>query len=188
MEIKKNGKVEHSINSHDDGIFSWLWALYMYYSGSDLKTNWGIERRVLKTDADLEEAVFGIDDNKEDIIQDIDLIEDEQVEEQLKTIKATSAVLYEDWVKSEHEKDEQAMQKILATKLGRMAYQQKYNAVLTEDQTRITTIPDEVFNPAYGLDDDEYYNPNVGNMNNMSKKSLADQFDSFMAGNLTNKF
>lgn len=188
MEIKKNGKVEHSINTHDDGIFSWLWALYMYYSSSDLKTNWGIERRILKTDADLEEAVFGVDDNKEDIIQDIDLIEDEQVEEQLSTIQAASAVLYEDWVKSEHAKDEQAMQKILATKLGRMAYQQKYNAVLSEDQTRITTIPEEVFNPAYGLDDEDVYSPYVGNMNNMSKKSLADQFDAFMAGNLTNRF
>ena len=81
MEIKKNGKVEHSINTHDDGIFSWLWALYMYYSSSDLKTNWGIERRILRTDADLEEAVFGVDDNQESIIQDIDLIEDEQVED-----------------------------------------------------------------------------------------------------------
>ena len=69
-----------------------------------------------------------------------------------------------------------------------MAYQQKYNAVLSEDQTRITTIPEEVFNPAYGIDDEDVYSPYVGNMNNMSKKSLSDQFDAFMAGNLTNRF
>jgi len=188
MEVKKNGKVEHSVNTHDDGVFSWLWALYMYYSSSDLKTNWGIERRILKTDADLEEAVFGVDDNQESIIQDIDLIEDEQVEEQLNTIKVTNAVMYDEWVKSEHEKDEQAMQKILATKVGRMAYQQKFNTVLSEEQTRITTIPEEVFNPAYGLDEDDIYNPNVGNMNNLSKKSLSEQFDKFMAGNLMNRF
>ena len=26
MEVKKNGKVEHSSNTHDDQVFSWLWV------------------------------------------------------------------------------------------------------------------------------------------------------------------
>ena len=80
------------------------------------------------------------------------------------------------------------MQKILATKVGKMAYEKKFGALISEDQSKITTIPDEVFNPAYGLDDEDgFYNPNVGNMNTLSKKSLADQYESFMIGNLTKK-
>ena len=49
MEVKKSGKIEHSTNTHDDQVFSWLWALWVYYNGGDLMNNWGIEKRVLKT-------------------------------------------------------------------------------------------------------------------------------------------
>ena len=26
LEVKKNGKIEHSSNTHDDQVFSWLWV------------------------------------------------------------------------------------------------------------------------------------------------------------------
>lgn len=58
MEVKKNGKVEHSDNSHDDQVFSYLMALYVWYDGKNLADNFHIMKNTLKTDADedLEEA------------------------------------------------------------------------------------------------------------------------------------
>ena len=116
MEVKKNGRVEHSSNTHDDQVFSWLWALYVYYNGGDLMNNWGISKRVLRTDADLEEAITTIQEDKSDTTQVVDLpVENqEEIEEQLKIIKsAAGQKLYEQWMQEEHAKDEAAMQKIL---------------------------------------------------------------------------
>ena len=42
MEVKKNGKVEHSDNSHDDQVFSYLMALYVWYEGKNLAENFHI--------------------------------------------------------------------------------------------------------------------------------------------------
>lgn len=60
MEVKKNGKVEHSDNSHDDQVFSYLMALYVWYDGKNLAENFHIMKNSLRTDADedLEEADF----------------------------------------------------------------------------------------------------------------------------------
>ena len=54
MEVKKSGKIEHSQNSHDDQVFSYLMALYVWYDGKNLVNNWHIQKNTLKTDQDLE--------------------------------------------------------------------------------------------------------------------------------------
>lgn len=60
MEVKNNGKVEHSANSHDDQVFSYLMALYVWYDGKNLAQNFGIVKNTLKTDdaEEMEEAGF----------------------------------------------------------------------------------------------------------------------------------
>jgi len=60
MEIKKSGKVEHSDKEHDDQVFSYLMALYVWYDGKNLIENFGIRKTTLRTDQndDLEEATF----------------------------------------------------------------------------------------------------------------------------------
>ena len=50
MEVKRNGKVEHSDLSHDDCIFSMLLSLYVWYNGVNLRENFGIEKSAIKTD------------------------------------------------------------------------------------------------------------------------------------------
>ena len=57
MEVKKNGKVEHSDNSHDDQVFSYLMAMYVWYDGQNLTENFHIIKNTIKTDQneDLEE-------------------------------------------------------------------------------------------------------------------------------------
>lgn len=149
MEVKKNGRVEHSSNTHDDQVFSWLWALYVYYNGGDLMNNWGITKRVLRTDADLEEAITTIQEDKSDTTQAVDLpVENqEEIEEQLKILKsAAGQKLYEQWMQEEHAKDEAAMQKILSDTGVRKSLAERYGMLMgqAEKQT-VTTIPTEVF-------------------------------------------
>ena len=61
MQTKRNGKVEHSDQTHDDQVFSYLMALYVWYDGKDLAERYHIQKNVLKTDEneELEEAEFG---------------------------------------------------------------------------------------------------------------------------------
>lgn len=54
MQVKKSGKVEHSDNTHDDNVFSYLMALHVWYDGNDLLERYGIQKNTLKTDEDLE--------------------------------------------------------------------------------------------------------------------------------------
>jgi hypothetical protein len=65
MEVKKNGKVEHSDNSHDDQVFSYLMALWVWYDGKNLAENWGIQKNTLKTDSDNEIDELTLEDNIE---------------------------------------------------------------------------------------------------------------------------
>lgn len=54
MEVKKNGKVEHSSNSHDDSVFSYLHALYIWYDGENLVEKFNLQKNTIKTDEDVE--------------------------------------------------------------------------------------------------------------------------------------
>ena len=54
MVVKKSGKVEHSDNSHDDQVFSYLMALYVWYDGKNLAENFRIVKNTIKTDEDAE--------------------------------------------------------------------------------------------------------------------------------------
>ena len=65
MEVKKNGKVEHSDNSHDDQVFSYLMALYVWYDGKNLAQNWHVYKNTLKTDIDEEIEENDIEDQLE---------------------------------------------------------------------------------------------------------------------------
>lgn len=65
MEVKKNGKVEHSDNSHDDQVFSYLMALYVWYDGKNLAQNWHVVKNTLRTDAEEELIETEIEDQLE---------------------------------------------------------------------------------------------------------------------------
>lgn len=65
MVVKKSGKVEHSDNSHDDQVFSYLMALYVWYDGKNLAENFHIVKNTIKTDTEEELLDNEIDDNLE---------------------------------------------------------------------------------------------------------------------------
>jgi hypothetical protein len=74
MVVKRSGKVEHSDNSHDDQVFSYLMALYVWYDGKNLAENFHIIKNTIKTDADEELLENEIDDNIE-AVESVDNID-----------------------------------------------------------------------------------------------------------------
>jgi hypothetical protein len=67
MVTKKSGKVEHSDSTHDDQVFSYLMALYVWYDGKNLAENWGVMKNTLKTDSNNELDEITLEDNIEKI-------------------------------------------------------------------------------------------------------------------------
>ena len=149
LEVKKDGKIEHSSNTHDDQVFSWLWALYVYYQGGDLMQNWGITKHILRTDADLEEATLDIREDQQNVSQDIELSDNEDIQSQLDALNsAPGKRAYEDFIKEELAKDDAALDKILSDKNIRKNLSSAYQIMANEyndKDSNIETIPTDVF-------------------------------------------
>ena len=172
MEVKRSGKIEHSSNTHDDQVFSWLWALYIYYYGGDLMENWGVSKRVLRTDADLEEAVVDIEEDKNEIDVSIDSEVNEEINNQLEELKnAPGRMSYEEFIQSETKKDNECMKKLMMNKAVRKAVEDRYHVVRNDIDTNLETIPDEVFKN-FNIDDED----------------LEKQNNSVLTGNLSKFF
>ena len=52
LEVKINGKIEHSSNTHDDQVFTWLLDLLIYYNVLDFINNAEITKHLLNTYSD----------------------------------------------------------------------------------------------------------------------------------------
>lgn len=168
LEIKRNGRIEHSSNTHDDQIFSWLWALYIYYYGGDLINNWGITRRTLKTDADIDEDFYDIKEDALNITEDIGAPVNDEVDAQLESLKtAPGRLLYKEWLKEQDEIDEDAMARILSTKQGREAYAAQYHIPIEDINAGIMNIPRQVFEGFY---QDDESNIDMGNLSELFKR------------------
>lgn len=169
LEVKKNGKIEHSTNTHDDQVFSWLWALYIYYCGGDLMNNWGITKRVLKTDADLEEAVVDIHEDSKNLVEDLDIVDDEDINSQLETMKnSIGNTSYEQWLLNEQKKDEECMERLMQSKVVKRMMQERFHIPESEAAKATTTIPNDVFNN-FNKDDFEETNKDTVHVGNLSK-------------------
>ena len=169
LEVKKNGKIEHSTNTHDDQVFSWLWALYIYYCGGDLMNNWGITKRVLKTDADLEEAVVDIHEDSKNLVEELDIVDDEDINNQLETMKnSVGNTSYEQWLLNEQKKDEECMERLMQSKVVKRMMQERFHMPETEAAKTTTTIPNDVFNN-FNRDDFEEMNKDTVHVGNLSR-------------------
>ena len=169
LEVKKSGKIEHSTNTHDDQVFSWLWALYIYYCGGDLMENWGITKRVLRTDADLEEAIVDIHEDSKDLVEELDFVDDEEINKQLETLKGSIGnTSYEQWLVNEQKKDEECMNRLMQSKVVQRTMQERYHMPENEANRTTTTIPNEVFNH-FNDDELEMANKDTVYVGNLSK-------------------
>lgn len=172
MVVKRNGKVEHSDNSHDDLVFAYLMAMYVWYEGKYLKENFHINKQAIKAEDDtIDEAVGGIEDKSSkytDIVEEMVLPDEEdkikeEVKRQIAELKAGKGYLYEEWVKRERENDRKALISLIKNPEARKAYSKYSSIPLNELDNLVNTssnydIPPELFNSFNsGKTLDQYY-------------------------------
>ena len=130
LEVKKTGKIDHSVNSHDDSIFSYLYSLYPLYYGKNVKENWNISIPTIKTADDEAEEIFQDFEATENlgIIKELENIDsDDYVKEQVQYLLKGNIKLYQDFINSQKAENDEAMKNILSSKLGQEAYARQYN-------------------------------------------------------------
>lgn len=149
LEYKKNGRIEHTAQGHDDQIFSYLMAMYVWYEGKELTERYGLQKVTIHTDEDDEDRI-DIDNNYTDISEAINE-ESDMVQEQLDVLSSNKAVLYDEWRAQEKAKDQESVNRLLQTKIGQQAYIEKYH--IDPDDLPILgqaySIPQDVFDDYY---------------------------------------
>lgn len=151
MEVKKNGKIEHSINTHDDSVFALLMALYVWYEGKDIAERYGIQKQAIKTDASLEEAIFGLEEKYSDLLKDIDEPVDDElaINRQIADMQKSIGKTYQEWANEEARKDDEAMRALMQTRLGAQAYSNRYGTPIEDMQRGLYTVPTNIFSDFY---------------------------------------
>jgi len=131
LEVKKNGKIDHSANSHDDATFSYLLALYPLYYGKNIRENWNIKVPTLTTAREEAEEIFTDLEATDsfNVVPEIEFADDDMVSDQLKKIN-DGTKLYKEFLDQQNAENDEAMKQLLSTRLGQMAYAQKWNVPL----------------------------------------------------------
>lgn len=146
MEIKRNGKVEHSASTHDDQVFSMLLALYMWYEGVNMAERFGMKKTSIKTDDEVDEQIDYYNDDTVEIVGQFNQ-EDElsaEIEKDLQSAINAGGKQMQEFIDQRRAQEKAQFEALVATPLGEKAYRQTYN------------IPDEVplsnyFNDANGF-------------------------------------
>lgn len=128
LELKKTGKIDHSANSHDDGLFSYLYSIYPLYYGKNIRENWNITIPTLRTAEDEAEEIFQDYSATETIgiSRDLENIDnDDMIKEQLSQLD--NSKLYQQFLAEQKMENDRAMVQILASKIGRDAYARQFN-------------------------------------------------------------
>lgn len=148
LEVKKNGKIEHSSNAHDDQVFSYLLALYVWYYGKNVMERWNIIKQSIKTDQDVEDGIITLEEKYDNVLDDvIDEFDDpNHVAEQLEYINQSKFVTHEQFLMNQQKADEAALNELLRTNpLAMKAYQAKYANEYEGLDYGTYTIPNSIF-------------------------------------------
>ena len=161
LEVTKSGRLDHSVNGHDDQIFSYLMAIYVWYCGKNLRENFGIEKGAIKTEEDVDE-VLELDSaaevsNISKQLADINTSDDSdaaKLKMQMALMQKAQGVMYADFINKQRAKEEQMLGNLLRNPEARKAYARKYqipeDSVSLEDGTSfdnnaIQKLPDSLF-------------------------------------------
>ena len=176
METKKNGKVEHSSNSHDDQVFSYLMALYVWYDGKNLAENFHIMKNTIKTDQDQDIEELDIEDSLESNtkveIDNLAIDPESEIGVDLQwVIENSKLITSRDLQDNQHFEIVQMRDQILSTnKDARRSYcdQNGLDPSMYSDNTNVTfvNLPDTVFmDTDFDPEDDEnHYSVLQGNL------------------------
>ena len=179
MVVKPNGKTEHSEDAHDDLVFSYLWALYVFYYGQDLATRFHLMKTEIYTDDHYDETSYSLEEEYmegENIDPSVFRSEDpatQLAEEQLKILNSTKSMTFEDLYKQQVLEDQNTLNKLQMTPYGREAISKAYHVPVDylEKQSKMgyVNIMDDINKNFY---DDESTDSNkdprlVGNLSDM---------------------
>ena len=144
LERKKGGRIEHTSNGHDDQIFSYLVAMYVWYYGQNLMQNWHIKKVELNTDEqiDLDKEILGGEDTLVNI--GAELATDEEVgqlvKNQMTQLANTEFMTHGQFMAKQERESEEALQKLLyENPLARKAYNEKYNESIEQEDLDMGT-------------------------------------------------
>lgn len=127
--------------------------------------NWGITKRVLRTDADLEEAVVDIHEDNTEVATDLDISDNEEIQQAVQMMEnAPGRLLYEDWMRQEQQKDEECMTRLLSDKAVQNSISDRYKMMIPQMASQVQTIPNEVFDNFYNDNDEQGYSVLTGNL------------------------
>lgn len=176
MVVKRNGKVEHSDNSHDDLVFSYLMALYVWYEGKNLKENFGINKSTIKTEDSVDDSVGReLEERYTEIVEELKLPPEEQSEslrqmnDQLKMMKMGMGMMFNEFVQKQRANEQQMLMDMLQNKAVREAYSKATQIPVSElegmTKSNKFRVPDSVFT-SFGEDPEERIQKEIAkNMN-----------------------
>ena len=129
MEIKRNGKIEHSASTHDDQVFSMLMALYMWYEGVNMAERFGLKKTTIKTDDEVDEQIDYYNDDTIEIVQHFNQEDElgEQIEHDINAAIKAGGTPMQDFLEQRRQKEKAQFEKLVHTPLGERAYRQTYN-------------------------------------------------------------
>ncbi len=183
MVVKPNGKVEHSDDAHDDLVFSYLWALYVFYYGEDLATRFHVMKTEIYTDDHYDETSYTLEEEYGEnenvdpsIFRDSEDKVSQIVEQQMAVLQKSKSITFEDYYKRQLEEEHNALKKIQQTSIGREAIAKAYNMPVDylEKQANVgyVDISEDINKIIYGD-----YNPSSPNKNSNVTGNLADIFN-----------
>jgi len=173
MEIKKNGKVEHSDSTHDDQIFSWLMALWVWYEGINLAERYGIKKTSIKTDEDIDEPIDYFNDDTVDIVYSFSTKDeiDQTIEADLNAAIKAGGTSLNEFLNKQRTEEHKQFEALLNTPLGEKAYRELYSIPKDQPLNKYVSIdgqfnvPETVFS--------SFYNPTDKNFESDSDRPVA---------------
>jgi hypothetical protein len=160
LEYKKNGRIDHSSNTHDDQIFSYLLALYVWYYGVNLKEDFHIDKRDLVTDSDSIDEVITFEEKKTDILKD--MYTHPAISTKLKEMESAKGMLYHEWEAQQKKEDEEALRSLLSQDHIRRVYEDKYGYAEGELDREYKNNEEMIYKSIYAdLDNADYEYDNI---------------------------
>lgn len=193
LEIKRNGKVEHSDNTHDDQIFSYLMAIYVWYDGKNLREIYGVDKGAIKTEDDVDDVLEMESTNDSvDITNQLAAVNrtpdsaEAKLDAQLAEMKKAQGILFTDFIKKQRKEELAQLAELLKNPANRQAYANKYkisvDSVSLEDGTTfddngLQTLPDSLFTD-FNKDEEEMSASSIYNSLNSNINSQDSVDDS----------
>lgn len=153
LEVDNKGKTQAIYPNHDDQVFSYLMAIYVWYDGKNI-SEFGIQKNVIKTDQDEEILDGDIESAEETTTLDVTEVTEEYSEDLKSAMnfieESSKFKTHTDYENQQYEQDQELFNRfLLLNKDARKAYEDKYHVESAESQIingiQYIRIPDNMF-------------------------------------------